>query len=430
MFNFLLLFLSVFLTACHDQAIKPMAEKPLMQRYDLVNEVITSREGIVRNGQGLYQALDAVGIDNKVALELINALRDEVEFSTLKVGDRLEGIFNKLNQLVEFRFSQNPVEIHVVKKNNNKWQYSIIKKPTKWNTRIVEGTLNKNSTLQEDLENKGLSKSVVNEVINVLLCKVNFRMNAREGDSYKVLLRERKYNQDIISTKVLFTSYSGIRAGEHEAFYYEDEERSSTYSAHYTEDGEALIRSGLRYPLSSMHVRSNFGWRRHPVTGKRAFHRGIDLRGRAGRPVYAVARGKVIISGYNKYAGNKISIKHEDNSTSHYYHLKNRAVKKGSWVKAGQIIGRVGATGRVTGAHLHFGFKSSKGKWINPLNKRMIATPKLYGQRLSSLNKQIIEIKKSLASAEIKNQEVETLALGKKEDEISLLTEETKLFKF
>ena len=255
-------------------------------------------------------------------------------------------------------------------------------------------------------------------------------MNAREGDSYKILLKERKYQQEIISSKVLFTSYSGVRAGSHEGFYYEDEERSSTYSAHYTEDGEALIRSGLRYPLSSMHIRSNFGWRRHPVTGKRAFHRGIDLRGRSGRPVYAVARGKVIISGYNKFAGNKISIKHEDNSTSHYYHLKNRAVKKGSWVKAGQMIGRVGATGRVTGAHLHFGFKSSKGKWINPLNKRMIATPKLSGERLSALKSQIMKIKKSLLSTEIKKQEIETLALGKKEDEVGPLSESIKFLKF
>ena len=63
-----------------------------------------------------YQALDDVGIDNQVALKLINALRDEVEFSTLKVGDQLEALFNKSNELVEFRFSQNVVETHVVKK--------------------------------------------------------------------------------------------------------------------------------------------------------------------------------------------------------------------------------------------------------------------------------------------------------------------------
>ena len=71
------------------------------------------------------------------------------------------------------------------------------------------------------------------------------------------------------------------------------------------------------------------------VTGRKAFHRGIDLRGRAGRSVFAVAAGKVIQSDYNKYAGNRIAIRHRDKSTSYYFHLKNRIVKKGTWVKAG-----------------------------------------------------------------------------------------------
>ena len=423
-----LMFLVLCFGACQNDVIESKPQTPLMQQYDLVRDVITSREGTVKNGQGLYQALEDIGIDNRIALELINSLRDEVEFSTLKAGDNLEGLFNQFDELIEFRFGQNLVETHVVKKENGQWKYSLIEKPTFWETRIVEGNLQKNSTLQSDLEKKGLSPSVVNEIISVLLCKVNFRMNARHGDKYKVLLDERKYKDKIISTNVLYTFYEGERAGKHEAFYYQDEERSSTYSAHYTSEGEALIRSGLRYPLSSMHVRSNYGWRRHPVTGKKAFHRGIDLRGKSGRPVYAVARGRVISAEYDQFAGNKIAIKHEDKSTSFYFHLKNSAVKKGAWVKAGQMIGRVGATGRVTGAHLHFGFKNAKGKWINPLNKRMIATPKLAGNKYDLLQLQILSIKKTMAEAEMKKQEVGLMAsLGLTEQSLNIWPDDLKL---
>ena len=137
------------------------------------------------------------------------------------------------------------------------------------------------------------------------------------------------------------------------------------------------------------------------MTGRRAMHRGIDLKGRSGAKVHTVAAGKVIISTYNKYAGNKVGIRHSDGSTSFYLHLKRRGVKVGSWVKSHQVIGTVGATGRVTGAHLHFGFKTPKGRWMNPLNKRMIATPKLSGKRFINLSKQIILIKATLADLEI-----------------------------
>lgn len=361
------------------------------------------RKGKVESGEGMYQALKRISIENDLALIIINALRDEVEFSKLKVGDELEAFFKEDGSLYKFSFAQNPVETHTVVLNEETalWEYSLTEKPSYWQPRILEGELKAGSTLESDLIANDLDRSVVNRIINVLLCQVNFRMNAREGDVFKVLLSERKYRNQIIDTKILYTAYSGVRAGDHEAFYYEDAEKSSTYSAHYTEKGQALIRSGLRYPLSSLHVRSGYGWRRHPVTGRRAMHRGVDLRGRLGSPVYAVAAGKVVLSGSDPFAGNKIGIRHRDGSTSYYYHLQKRGVKKGDWVRSHQIIGNVGRTGRVTGAHLHFGFKKPNGRWMNPLNKRMIATPKLKGERFQLLGQQIEQIRNLIIDLEI-----------------------------
>lgn len=371
--------------------------------YTPVKEYFITKSSEVKYGQGLYQALKNVGIENDKALELINALRDEVEFSKLKVGDKLQAVFDYQNTLVQFSFSQNPAEKHIVNKNSvtNGWDYSFHEELTQWKVRTLIGELRAGSTLQDDLLSEGLSAQVVNEVINVLLCKVNFRMNARMGDQYKVFLNERFYADQVIETRVLYTSYSGERAGHYEAFYFEDEEKGSTYNAHYTEDGQALIRSGLRYPLSSMHIRSGYGWRRHPVTGRRTMHRGVDLRGRVGTYVRAAAAGTVIQSTYNKYAGNKVAIKHRDGSTSYYMHLNKRSVNKGAFVLANQVIGTVGATGRVTGPHLHFGFKNTKGRWMNPLNKRMIATPKLEGDRLIRLQSQVHEIRELMINLKL-----------------------------
>lgn len=240
-----------------------------------------------------------------------------------------------------------------------------------------------------------MSYSMAAQIADILMCKINFRYDARAEDGFKVFLNERWYEGQVIESKILYTSYEGVRTGFHESYFYDDDIKS-TYTAHYTKEGEALIRSGLRYPVNHLHIRSGYGKRRHPVTGKIAYHRGVDLRGRIGAPVYAVANGRVIESKFTKYGGNKIAIRHSDNSISYYLHLNKRYVKRGDVVKSHQQIGQVGKTGRVTGPHLHFGFKNSKGSWMNPMHKRMIATPKLQGKRLAALKEQILETNKMI----------------------------------
>lgn len=377
----------LFLVACNSKVEttpKTVTKSPLKR-------VLTVKTSEVKKGQGLFQALRNVSItDDSLALQIINALRDEVEFSKLKVGDGLEASFDQ-DKLVSFTFSQNPAEKHALRLNEKtgEWEYDFLVAPTTWKARILEGELRANSTLQEDLYAQGLPGSVVAEVINVLLCKVNFRSHARMGDGYKILLKERIFQDQTIETKVLYTAYQGKVAGHSEAFYYQDSEPGSTYTAHYTEDGQALISSGIRYPLSRLHIRSGYGYRRHPVTGRRAMHRGVDLRGRTGTPVHAVAQGRVVESTYNQFAGNKIRVRHQDGSSSVYMHLHKRSVRKGEWVRSHQVIGTVGATGRVTGPHLHFGFRKPSGAWMNPMKKRMIATPKLAGQKLKELKVQV-----------------------------------------
>lgn len=364
-------------------------------------KLVTIKKGQVKRGQGLYQAMQDVDVDNALALELINALRDDVEFSKLKVGDELTAIFDSDQNLIEFSFAQNPAEKHLVKKVQSKWVYTFKQEETFWFSRLVEGKISQGSTLQGELLEHGFSPSTVNDIVSGLMCKINFRMSAMVGDEYKALIQERKFGEQVIETKVLYTSYAGIRAGKHETYLYQDDEKGSTYNAHYTSTGQALIRSGLRYPLSRLHVRSGYGMRRHPVTGRRKMHRGVDLAGRRGKPVHAVAEGKVVESTYNKYAGNKIAIRHRDGSTSYYMHLNKRKVNKGAWVRSYQVIGTVGATGRVTGPHLHFGFRKPSGRWMNPLNKRMIATPKLKGKRLARLKEQVKATNQLLTDLEL-----------------------------
>jgi hypothetical protein len=409
---FLCLFLSASFISCEsdqERISRIKLEKFQLQQlrqnqFDHDESMMIVKTGKVRRGQGFFQALKSVSVEGQEALNFINLLRDHVEFSKLKVGDELTSTTNSLGKLIKFSFSNSPAEKHLLTQNSETqdWNYKFIQEETVWKTRLITGKLKAGSTLQNDLVDGGLKRSVVGEIVNILLCKVHFRMDARMGDQYKVLLKERLYKGHILESKILFTSYNGVRAGESKAYFYDDGDEKSTYTAHYTEDGEALIRSGLRYPVKRLHIRSGYGRRRHPVTGKSTMHRGVDLRGRTGSPVYAVARGVVVESKRTPIGGNKIAIKHNDGSTSYYLHLHKRNVRVGARVKSHQIIGQVGATGRVTGPHLHFGFKKPNGRWMNPMHKRMIATPKLKGEKLANLKEQVSQTKIHLKNVELK----------------------------
>lgn len=397
-----LMIIFLFIFSCSPQNQEPQFSEAQLKslrsaQSEYEKNYRTYKKTEIKSGQGLFQALSDININGQEALDIINNLRDEVEFSKIQLGDKLSAGLDFKGDLIEFNFSSNPAEIHQLYKVDGEFSYRFVEKETKWESRLISGVLTKGSTLQADLLAQGLSRSVVAEVVNVLLCKVHFRMDARVGDVFEVLLNERKLKDTTVETDVLYTSYKGYRAGNHEAFYFKDDnDKKSTYTAHYTRDGEALIRSGLRYPLKRLHIRSGYGYRRHPVTGKRKMHRGVDLRARIGTPVHAVAKGVVVDSSYNKYAGHKVVVLHSDNSRSYYLHLNKRKVKLGQRVRSHQVIGTVGKSGRVTGPHLHFGFRRSNGSWMNPMKKRMIATPKLKGKELEQLNIQITSIQSLL----------------------------------
>ena len=102
-------------------------------------------------------------------------------------------------------------------------------------------------------------------------------------------------------------------------------------------------------------ISSDFGPRRHPITGDNRLHAGIDIAAREGTPVQARASGEVIRSGTTGGRGNFLELRHSDGSETRYFHLQNRPeLSQGDSVSAGDRIGNVGSTGRVTGPHLHY----------------------------------------------------------------------------
>ncbi len=122
----------------------------------------------------------------------------------------------------------------------------------------------------------------------------------------------------------------------------------------------------FRCPLESGKVIANYGKRYHEVLKIFRFHYGVDIRTKPGAPVYAVADGTVEFAGKNRGYGNSIRLQHGDGYSSFYGHLDKILVREGQQVKAGTVIGLVGASGLTTIPHLHLEIRHH-GETLNPL---------------------------------------------------------------
>ncbi|MXP26363.1 peptidoglycan DD-metalloendopeptidase family protein [Altererythrobacter indicus] len=107
-------------------------------------------------------------------------------------------------------------------------------------------------------------------------------------------------------------------------------------------------------PVEGVTLTSGYGMRNHPVLHKRAAHKGVDLAGPRGTPVYATADGTVGKAQYFGSYGNYVQIEHGGDLETRYAHLSSYTVNAGEHVKKGELIGYIGTTGRSTGPHLHY----------------------------------------------------------------------------
>ena len=129
---------------------------------------------------------------------------------------------------------------------------------------------------------------------------------------------------------------------------------------------ERLASSPAIWPTQGW-LTSRFGTRISPFTGKRHFHSGIDIAGATGTDVIATARGKVKFVGSKGPLGKTVIVDHGYGVRTHYGHNQENLVKRGEAVERGQLIAKLGNSGRSTGPHVHYSVEV-RGKAVNPLD--------------------------------------------------------------
>lgn len=227
--------------------------------------------------------------------------------------------------------------------------------------RLASGVVQ--TTYFNAMDEAGVSEAVAKQVLSIFEGEIDFSRGLRVGDRFNVVYETLEADGEPMRTgRVISTEFAN--GGKlHQAMWYQQPGESGGY---FDLDGKSLARSFLASPMETTRITSGFAMRFHPVLHQWKQHKGVDYGGAIGTPIRTIGDGKVRWAGPMGAYGNLVVIDHGDGEETYYAHLSRIDVKADARVERGQTIGALGATGRVSGPHLHFEFREA-GEHKDPI---------------------------------------------------------------
>jgi murein DD-endopeptidase MepM/ murein hydrolase activator NlpD len=318
----------------------------------------------VQNGDNLAKIFSRLGLSAQDTYQVSSAGPQAKKLLKLRPGESLFVRLDENKNFQQLRYEYSLTEALIISKENKKYSTNIDKKSPQKRLAYSQGEI-KSSFWNAGITS-GLTEAQIMNLAGIFGWDIDFALELRQGDNFIVVFEEEYLDGE-------FVGYGDIVAAEFT-------NQGETFTAlrhsdgdYYTPEGRSMRKSFLRAPVSFKYISSNFNPRRfHPVQKRWKAHRGVDYAADTGTPVMAAGNGKVIKSGYDKFNGHHVFIKHGEKYVTKYIHFSKRAVKVGQNVKQGQTIGYVGSTGLAAGPHLHYEFLVD-GVHRNP---RTVSLPK------------------------------------------------------
>lgn len=303
----------------------------------------------VKKGDVLGSIFKRAKIDTQTMQDVLDSGKDAKNLTRLFPGAQLEFGLNAAGELQELRYNlSNLKTLRITRSDDNTFVAKQLQKEIEVRTEVVAGIIS--GSFWASAMNAGLSEAQIIDLANVFGYDIDFALDIRSGDSFSVMFERQYAEGQFIGNGAIVAAQFQNQGQLYQAVRHTD-------GNFYKPDGGSMRQAFLRAPVNFRYVSSNFNPRRlHPVLGKIKAHNGVDYVAPVGTPIMAAGDGKVIESAMKGANGNYVVIQHANGIVTKYLHLSKRDVKRGEKVKQGDIIGRLGATGRVTGAHLHYEF--------------------------------------------------------------------------
>ncbi len=312
------------------------------------------RAETIQRGDTLARAMHRAGVRDSEAMRFIRQSPLSRDMLRLPVGATLHIETNDAGEMLAIRYLQDDQNgekrLLSIKQHNGEWQANAdaveadaIATPRILQVRSTFAAAARQARIPGDIRTQ-LAEMFSDE----------FDLDAlRPNDSVSLIYETLYYEGETIGTGRILAAEVERAGKKIQAYYYAHDEESGSY---YYADGRPLKKGFDIRPVDNARISSGFGTRRHPVLGGLRMHEGIDYAAPSGTPIRASADGVVARAGGESGYGNVVKIRHKGRYETVYAHMSRFApgLHAGSPVKAGDVIGFVGSTGRSTGPHLHF----------------------------------------------------------------------------
>ena len=358
--------------------------------FNQFNSGATKVELKVRNGDSIQRILYDQKISPSEVNNVLNALRREYNFGTLRNDQKVYLIVKReKNGNFVSRLTvniDNITSVHVFLNKDNVYETKRVTKILTKKNHLVETTIDRG--IYRTAKQSGIENSIVAQFARLYGFEVDFQRDLKKNDKIKIFY-ERYLDDDGVSQRTGNIIYSEITNVEKNIILYRYEYPNGTI-AYFTPEGKSIEKSLMRTPINGAKLSSRYGFRIHPILGYNQMHQGTDFAAPIGTPVMASGAGTVEYSGWKGGYGKFISIRHSPVYQTNYAHLQDYAkgIRRGAKVQQGQVIGYLGSTGSSTGPHLHYEVVVNGRKENSQTLKLPSAAP------LEGNNKNFFEIQK------------------------------------
>ena len=365
-----LLFILSNLNNKKNERIEDEIERVIEPKYEygILVDSFNVTKGIVKKNQTLGEILYANHIDHPQIAEIVNKSKEIFDVRRVNPGKDYTVICKKdsTEKACYFIYQENPTNYIVIDITDGIDVYRG-KKEVEIRVNVAFGEIN--SSLWLTMEEQKLSSKIAAELSTIYAWTIDF-FTIQKGDAFRVYYENKYIDGKYIGIGKILAAEFKHKGQSFYAFYYKENDNFGDY---YDDQGKTLRKAFLMAPVDYKRISSRYNKRRkHPVTGRWKGHFGTDYAAERGTPIWATANGTIMKAGYTKNNGNYVKVRHNGTYTTQYLHMSkiNSGIRKGRYVKQGDIIGFVGSTGLATGPHVCYRFWKD-GKQVDPFKEKL-----------------------------------------------------------
>ncbi|SHJ49467.1 peptidoglycan DD-metalloendopeptidase family protein [Maribacter aquivivus] len=348
-----------------------VAEVPQVnERFGFNLDEFNVKLDTIKYGDSFGELMQKNKVDYPKVLAISENFKDSFDVRKIRVGKPYTILQSKdtTAQAQVFIYENDPINFTVVDLRDSVNVYKD-KNKVKFVQREVSGVIE--SSLSEAILEQGVDYNVTHNLANVYAWTIDFS-RLQKNDKFKIIYNEKFINDTVYAgAEPIEAAYFEHNGKPIYAFAYENDSLRSLVD-YFDENANNLRRTFLRMPVEYGRLSSRYNLKRRiKYYGyKLRPHKGTDYAAPIGTPIMATADGTVVESTRRGGNGKYVKIRHNGTYSTQYLHMKAQKVKKGEFVRQGDVIGWIGMTGNTGGPHVCYRFWKN-GKQVDPLQEEL-----------------------------------------------------------